>query len=170
MERETGLEPATTCLEGRDSTTELLPQKRAYFTPKTHALSKGGTCFGKNPNTITALAAGYELFAAAEAKSPRTIENVTSSLAHFEKFLIAHGLPDDTTEIDHHHIQAFILYLRQKKRFSTHPFTSPQPGTLSPYTVSCYLRAIRSFWSWLSDEGIIEQNPFVFYSMPASDY
>ena len=27
MERETGLEPATTCLEGRNSTTELLPQK-----------------------------------------------------------------------------------------------------------------------------------------------
>ena len=28
MERETGLEPATTCLEGRDSTTELLPLDR----------------------------------------------------------------------------------------------------------------------------------------------
>ncbi len=25
LERETGFEPATTCLEGRDSTTELLP-------------------------------------------------------------------------------------------------------------------------------------------------
>jgi hypothetical protein len=25
MERETGLEPATACLEGRNSTTELLP-------------------------------------------------------------------------------------------------------------------------------------------------
>ena len=25
VERETGFEPATTCLEGRDSTTELLP-------------------------------------------------------------------------------------------------------------------------------------------------
>ena len=26
LERETGLEPATTCLEGRSSTTELLPR------------------------------------------------------------------------------------------------------------------------------------------------
>jgi hypothetical protein len=26
LERETGLEPATTCLEGKDSTTELFPQ------------------------------------------------------------------------------------------------------------------------------------------------
>jgi hypothetical protein len=32
MERETGLEPATPCLEGRNSTTELLPQNRIYFT------------------------------------------------------------------------------------------------------------------------------------------
>ena len=28
LERETGLEPATTCLEGRSSTTELLPRER----------------------------------------------------------------------------------------------------------------------------------------------
>ena len=28
LERETGLEPATTCLEGRSSTTELLPRTR----------------------------------------------------------------------------------------------------------------------------------------------
>ena len=32
VERETGLEPATPCLEGRNSTTELLPQNRIYFT------------------------------------------------------------------------------------------------------------------------------------------
>src|SRR3989338_766185 len=30
MERETGLEPATTCLEGRYSTIELLPQSRHF--------------------------------------------------------------------------------------------------------------------------------------------
>jgi hypothetical protein len=32
VERETGLEPATPCLEGRNSTTELLPRDRIYFT------------------------------------------------------------------------------------------------------------------------------------------
>ena len=32
MERETGLEPATACLEGRNSTTELLPQSRGART------------------------------------------------------------------------------------------------------------------------------------------
>ncbi len=31
-ERETGLEPATACLEGRNSTTELLPQDRGART------------------------------------------------------------------------------------------------------------------------------------------
>jgi hypothetical protein len=40
MERETGLEPATTCLEGRGSTTELLPQNQSYFTPKYLEMSK----------------------------------------------------------------------------------------------------------------------------------
>ena len=32
LERETGLEPATPCSEGRNSTTELLPRDRIYFT------------------------------------------------------------------------------------------------------------------------------------------
>ena len=40
MERETGLEPATTCLEGRGSTTELLPQNQSYSTSKCLVLSK----------------------------------------------------------------------------------------------------------------------------------
>ncbi len=40
MERETGLEPVTTCLEGRGSSTELLPLKQSYFTSKYLVLSK----------------------------------------------------------------------------------------------------------------------------------
>jgi hypothetical protein len=31
LERETGLEPATACLEGRNSTTELLPRNHFHF-------------------------------------------------------------------------------------------------------------------------------------------
>ena len=34
MERETGFEPATACLEGRNSTTELLPHEHVHFSPK----------------------------------------------------------------------------------------------------------------------------------------
>ena len=40
MERETGVEPATTCLEGRGSSTELLPQGQSYFTSKYLGMSK----------------------------------------------------------------------------------------------------------------------------------
>ncbi len=40
MERETGLEPVTTCLEGRGSSTELLPLNQSYFTSKYLVLSK----------------------------------------------------------------------------------------------------------------------------------
>ena len=40
VERETGLEPVTTCLEGRGSTTELLPQNQSYSTPKYFEMSK----------------------------------------------------------------------------------------------------------------------------------
>ena len=45
VERETGFEPATACLEGRNSTTELLPQNRIYFTPFLHARQRGAPVF-----------------------------------------------------------------------------------------------------------------------------
>ena len=34
MERETGFEPATPCLEGRNSTAELLPRTVTHFSPR----------------------------------------------------------------------------------------------------------------------------------------
>jgi hypothetical protein len=36
-----GVEPTTTCLEGRGSTAELLPQNRIYFTPKKALRQRG---------------------------------------------------------------------------------------------------------------------------------
>ncbi len=39
MERETGFEPATACLEGRDSTAELLPRINGNSKPKNKVIT-----------------------------------------------------------------------------------------------------------------------------------
>jgi hypothetical protein len=45
MERETGFEPATACLEGRNSTTELLPQKSRIILSLISNLCQRQNCF-----------------------------------------------------------------------------------------------------------------------------
>jgi hypothetical protein len=50
VERETGFEPATVCLEGRYATTALLPHSRAPFRPSALAWAKPGLA-GRNYST-----------------------------------------------------------------------------------------------------------------------
>jgi len=115
---------------------------------------------------LSSLVNGYKLCAQTEGKSKKTIDAVTSSVTYFERFLRYKGLVADVTEIGPREIRAFILYLQQKKCFSTHPFAKPQSRGLSGHTINCYLRSIRAFWSWLEVEGLIEQNPFSGLRIP----
>ena len=89
MERETGFEPATPCLEGRNSTTELLPLNRIYFSPKNAPCQRGVPASSKTG--LTSLAQGYILCARTEGKTEKTIEAVASCVRYLERFLGAEG-------------------------------------------------------------------------------
>jgi len=101
---------------------------------------------------LSSLVDGYCLCAQSEAKSPKTIEMVRSSVRYLGGFLYSQGLPASVKDIGTDAIRMFILYLQQKNRFNSHPFAKPQQGKLSGHTVNCYLRSIRAFWSWLISE------------------
>jgi len=109
---------------------------------------------------------GYQLCAATEGKSRKTIEIVTRSVTYFTRFLTAHGLPADAALVGRAEIRAFIHYLQQKKCFSGHPLNPPLERGLSSHSISCYLRSLRSFFSWLTSEEIIEPNPFERVKIP----
>ena len=164
VERETGLEPATTCLEGRNSTTELLPQNRIYFSPKIPSCQRGVPASSKTE--LFCLIDGYCLCAQSEAKSSKTIEMVTSSVRYLGEFLHSRGLSTDVAEIGVNEIRMFIVHLQKKNRFTSHPYVKPQQGRLSGHTVNCYFRSIRAFWSWLLSEGIVDNSPFTKIKIP----
>jgi len=118
------------------------------------------------PVALEYLTTGYQLCATTEGKSPNAIAIVLNSMDYFERFLALQGISTDITQLSHHEIRAFILYLQQKKCFSGHRFNHCQDRGLSGYTVNCYLRSLRIFFSWMVSEGIIETNPFDLVKIP----
>ena len=123
MERETGLEPATACLEGRNSTTELLPQNHVHFRLKFAVGQRGVPASSKTE--LSSLIDGYCLCAQSEAKSPKTIEMVRSSVRYFEEFLCSQGLSTDVADIGVSEIRIFIVQLQQKTDLLTTIMLNP---------------------------------------------
>jgi site-specific recombinase XerD len=115
---------------------------------------------------LTRLIRGYQLCAASEGKSRRTIAIVAESVTYFVDFLTSQGMSSDATQVTSLDIREFVLYLQQKRRFSKHPFTPPQEGGLSAHTVNCYLRSLRAFFSWLVSEEVLDTNPFDRVKVP----
>jgi site-specific recombinase XerD len=115
---------------------------------------------------LARLIQGYRLCAQTEGKSKKTIDAVTSSVTYLERFLRSEGLTTDATGIGPGEIRVFILHLQQKRCFSDHPFARSQERGLSGHTINCYLRSIRAFWSWLINEGIVDETPFARVKIP----
>jgi integrase/recombinase XerD len=116
--------------------------------------------------SLCAMMEGYRLSARSEGKSGGTIAIVESSVRYLRQFLEGEGLSPDVREIGATEMRRFIVSLRERPRFASHRFTRPQGGRLSGHTINGYLRALRSFWSWLESEGFIEENPFRAVRIP----
>jgi len=110
---------------------------------------------------------GFQLCYAAEGKSPRTIEAAASSVVYFLRFLDAEGQPHDTSNLNPYAIRAFILHLRQKRRFSAHPLNKTEPDRkLSGHTLNCYLRSLKCFTNWCLSENLVPADPFDGVKIP----
>ena len=98
--------------------------------------------------------------AAAEGKSPATIDIVAASVGLLLRFLADHGAKTEAGEVTAAHLRAFIIHLRERRCFEDHPLVKPQERSLSGATVNTYLRTLRTFFSWLVAEEIIAESPF----------
>ena len=81
----------------------------------------------------------------AEGKSEKTIRGNVSAVMYLNRYLSSQNLPTEVDAIGPNEIRSFILYLKQKERFSEHPYASPKGGRLSDHSVNSYLRAVRAF-------------------------
>ena len=105
----------------------------------------------------------YQRFAATENKSQRTIETLTTAVRDFNKFL---GEPVDVKQVTPEDLRRYIRFLQERPKWQGHPTIRINNERISPHTVACYVRSIRSFWAWLKREGFIKKNPFQRVKVP----
>ncbi|MFC2027679.1 phage integrase SAM-like domain-containing protein [Chloroflexota bacterium] len=116
--------------------------------------------------TLESLLAGYRLCARSEGKSPPSITIVTRSVQYLEHYLVETGADTRVGAITTQHLRAFILSLRERRAWASHPFTRSQDRGLTLNTIHTYLRSIRIFFSWLVSEEIIAENSFHRVKLP----
>jgi site-specific recombinase XerD len=89
-------------------------------------------------------------------RSPRTVEGYREKLGYLLDFLS--DVPVEGITIDD--LRRFIASLMDERLlFEKHPTRKKRKGRLSPHTVQSYIRHIRRLFSWLTEEGHIDNNP-----------
>jgi site-specific recombinase XerD len=101
----------------------------------------------------------------ADGAAASTVEWYTKRL----KRLSAH-LPDrELATVEADDLRDFVVGIRSRsERWADHPYRAVTEGGLSPSTVRGYVRAVKRFFNWLEEEGIIttSQNPAVRLKLP----
>ncbi len=106
----------------------------------------------------------YRTYARAEGKSEKTIRWIVSSVGYFAAFL-----GSDQQEIDRitaNDLRRFISAMREKAKFSNHPFNKSLPQKLSIQSIETYCRGIRAFFGFLDHEGFLRPSPLAGVKMP----
>ncbi len=113
--------------------------------------------------TLPDALAAYRIYAKAEGKSPKSIRHVAQSVSHFSKFL---GNNQEITNITAGDLRRFIIALQDTHKFSNHPFNKPQQAKLSAQSIRTYCGGIKTFFSYLYRDELIESNPMEKVKMP----
>jgi integrase/recombinase XerD len=113
-------------------------------------------------NLSDALAA-YRICAKAEGKSPKTVRFVVQSVGYFGAFL---GGDQNLVDIGANDLRRFIIALGDVHKFSNHPYNKPMAAKLSPHSIQTYCRGVKTFFSYLLREELIEHNPMEKVRMP----
>ena len=99
-------------------------------------------------------------------RSQKTIDWYAANLKRFLQFLKSHNMLASVTDIGITEVRQFIHHLQSEViRWGDKP-NIRHSGKLSPFSVQGYARTIKAFWSWLVEEGYIEENPRARLKLP----
>lgn len=103
----------------------------------------------------------YALNARAQGLSPTTVIHVKRVVGFFTDFL---GEIPDVRKVTGDDLKRFIVAMQQKQKWAGTKQQSKQK--ISGTAINTYVRAIKSFFSWLEREGIIKKSPLVNVPAP----
>jgi integrase/recombinase XerC/integrase/recombinase XerD len=101
----------------------------------------------------------YEVCNRAEGKSSKTISWYSANLRHFHCYLKSRHISDEIDSIDTRFLREYVLYLFKRNSYQDHPYTLTKNTPLSTATIHGHVRTLRAFFSWLTKEEFIQQNP-----------
>jgi integrase/recombinase XerD len=117
----------------------------------------------ENSLNLVRLTESYAICLSTEGKSRKTIEWYSNNLNRFDRFLES---PGNISEIKTEDLRRYIRHLQSRQKWHDHPTIRKIHGPLSPHAVATYARTIRAFFSWLTREGFLENNPFSNVKLP----
>ena len=95
-----------------------------------------------------------------EGKSPKSISWYKSNLTRFADFA-SNGAEATLPELNLHTARAFVASLQEKKvKYDDNPLRPQENQGLSPSTIHGYVRTLKTFGSWLVEEGFSGTNPY----------
>ena len=117
--------------------------------------------------TIEQAVSNYVTAMTLEGKSPAYTDWLRRRLGDFAKFFQASQGQARIDSLTIEDGRAFVKYLMERKqRYIGHKLRNEIEGGLAPTTIHGYVRALRSFSSWLSNEGHTDENIFVGIKPP----
>jgi site-specific recombinase XerD len=111
--------------------------------------------------SIENLMARYELTARAEGKSSKTVDHVKLSVKLFTSSI---GGIQDVSKVKADDLRHFILDLEQRPKWAG--TSHEKEDKISRTALNTYVRGVKTFWAWLSREGIIKENPLASVRTP----
>ena len=120
------------------------------------------SCQRNEMTTLSDALTAYKICARAEGKSPKTIDWIADAVRHFGEFLGDISLE----EIGPNDLRAFIAALQSKEAWSNHRYIKSQNRKLSPESIKSYTRAIKTFFSFLEREQLINVNAMAKIKLP----
>lgn len=129
--------------------------------------SLGMTVTGQaNKTDLKHLIDVFRLSNEAEGKSPKTVSWYDEMLKVFTRYLSANHLSHDLSAFNVDTMRGYILYLKDKPKFLSHPYTPAREERLSPKTVQGHVRTLKAFASWLHTECYTTENRLQSLKLP----
>ncbi len=157
LERETGLEPATTCLE-------VKPNEFSFEKTKNRVQDNLILDNFVTTTSLESLARGYILSCRCDGKSDKTLKNYDMVLKKFIWFCRQSEYPEQPQKLNVVHIRQFLWYLSSDNRWANNHPLCHKPASRT--TINDYYRALHSFFNWLVREQMIIENPFARLNTP----
>ncbi|MBA7624382.1 Tyrosine recombinase XerD [subsurface metagenome] len=116
--------------------------------------------------TLAKLSSHFEMSNLADGKSESTISWYRDILKLFLRYLKENRHSSSIEEFNIENARNYVLYLRNRSKFSKYTNAQIQHSGLSPQTVRGHIRGLKVFSSWLYREGYTNDNRLLNLKIP----